>query len=539
MSIKVKMILLLFGMVLIFMVMTLLANTIFMKAYYTSQQEKKLETCFEQVKVLDYSSPDVAQQLWRLEENHNIQILIIYNSKSSNINEIFYCSSHLRDSLFLPEGEEGGKWFVDWLIPPEEGEDSVDIFSTVPGFGTRINPAFASSYLSLYAKAQLPYQGEQQNFFIIINSPLAAIEQGIAISNRFTAIVAAIMMLICVISSLVLGGRVTAPILRVSTTANKIAHMDFSETVEYDSNDELGELADSINGLSKQLRSKILDLSVANEKLHQELLMRERVDNMRKELISNVSHELKTPLAIILGYCEGLQLNINSDEREYYCSVIEDEAIKMSNLANRLLDLAELESGERTPSFCEFDLTELAKDRLNKLEPLLEERSVSTEFDAEESFVCEGDPERMEEVLNNLLTNAKNHTPDGGRIAVSLKRESEYVNCTVYNSGSHIPEESLDRIWDSFYKVDKARTRAYGGSGLGLKIVSSILDLHKSSYGARNTEDGVEFYFTMHIASPAESAIEEVAVEPEYWISDEPSDSDGEFIIIDGEYITE
>lgn len=499
-SIKVKMILLLFGMVLISMVMTLLANTIFMKTYYTSQQEKKLENCFEQIKLLDYSSSDISQQLWKLEENHNIQILIIYNSRATNVNEVFYCSSPLRDSLFLPEGEDGGRWFVDWLIPAEKAEDSVDIFSTVPGFGTRINPAFASSYLSLYAKAQLPFQGEQQNFFIIINTPLVAIEQGISISNRFTAIVAVIMLFCSVVLSLVLGGNITAPILRVSTTANKIAHMDFSEIVEYNSNDELGELADSINGLSKQLRTKILDLSVANEKLHQELLQKERIDNMRKELISNVSHELKTPLAIILGYCEGLQINVNSEEREYYCSVIEDEAIKMSNLANRLLDLAEIESGEWTPVFRKFSLTELARDRLNKLEPLLEERNITTYFESDEDFVCEGEQERMEEVLNNLLTNAKNHTPDNGRIEVVLKRESSYVSCSVYNSGSHIPEESLDRIWDSFYKVDKARTRAYGGSGLGLKIVSSILDMHKSSYGARNTEDGVEFYFTMRLA---------------------------------------
>lgn len=498
-SIKAKMVLLLFGMILIFLIMTLLANTIFIKSFYTSKQEKKLESCFEQVKALDYSSHDIARQLWKIEESQNIQILIIRNSKATNINEVFYCSSSLSDSLFLPEGEEGGRWFVDWLVPTDDEEDSVDIFSTVPSFGTRVNPAFSLSYLSLYAKAQLPYQGEQQNFFIIINAPLAAIEQGIKISNSFTAIVAAIMLVFCVISSLFLGGKITAPLLRMSATANKIAHMDFSETVEYDSNDELGELADSINGLSKQLRTKILDLSVANERLHQELIQRERIDNMRKELISNVSHELKTPLAIILGYCEGLQINVNSDEREYYCSVIEDEAIKMSNLANRLLDLAELESGEWTPDFREFSLSELAKDRLNKLKPLLDERGISTQFECEEDFICVGDPERMEEVLNNLLTNAKNHTPDDGSIKVILKRESTYVSCSVYNSGSHIPEESIERIWDSFYKVDKARTRAYGGSGLGLKIVSSILDMHKSSYGARNTEDGVEFYFSMKI----------------------------------------
>ncbi len=194
-------------------------------------------------------------------------------------------------------------------------------------------------------------------------------------------------------------------------------------------------------------------------------------------------------------------MNVNSDEREYYCSVIEDEAIRMSNLASRLLQLAELESGEMEPELSLFNLRELAYDRLSKLGLLLEERGISHRLDcSEEHIYVKADLERIEEVLNNLLTNARNHTPDGGEISVQLTSENGIVTCRVHNTGSHIPEESLERIWDSFYKVDKARTRSYGGSGLGLKIVSTILTAHNADFGARNTDTGVEFYFTLRQA---------------------------------------
>ena len=217
---------------------------------------------------------------------------------------------------------------------------------------------------------------------------------------------------------------------------------------------------------------------------------------MRRELLSNVSHEFKTPLAIIMGYCEGLQLNINNDEKDYYCSVISDEAVKLNNIAARLLDLAELESGAIL-DISSFSLSELADERMRTMSYMFAEQGISAEFHSDGECLVSGDCGRIEEVINNLLSNALHHTPRGGRISVDVNENSDNVSCTVFNSGSHIPEESLDRIWESFYKVDKARTRKYGGSGIGLKIVSSILSLHGGSYSAANTDDGVYFRFTL------------------------------------------
>ena len=314
-------------------------------------------------------------------------------------------------------------------------------------------------------------------------------------------IIGLILLLLGGAATFVVGSRFAIPIVRASRAADQVAHLNFSERLPITSSDELGQLSGSINNLSDQLRTKIEELSVANQNLRKELMHRKKIDEMRRTFISDVSHELKTPLAIILGYCEGLQMNVNSEEREYYCSVIEDEATRMSNLASRLLKLAELESGEMEPEISVFDLRALAEDRLEKLGLLLEERGITHNFYCiEDSVPVLGDAERIEEVVNNLLTNAKNHTPDGGEITVFISVDNGTVTCRIHNTGSHIPEESLERIWESFYKVDKARTRSYGGSGLGLKIVSSILSAHNSSFGAYNTDIGVEFYFTLEQA---------------------------------------
>ena len=168
----------------------------------------------------------------------------------------------------------------------------------------------------------------------------------------------------------------------------------------------------------------------------------------------------------------------------------------MNALAARLLNVAELEFGTYL-DITDFSLAELAEERLKTMSYIFAEHDITTQFKSSGTSVIQADYGRIEEVINNLLSNAQHHTPDGGHISIEVIGKKSRVICKIYNSGSHIPEESLDRVWESFYKVDKARTRKYGGSGLGLKIVSSILDMHGGSYKAENTEDGVIFSFTV------------------------------------------
>ena len=365
-----------------------------------------------------------------------------------------------------------------------------------PAIGRRRNSKTDTNYLSLFFFFFFIVDGEVTYYYVMLNTSVSAIEDAVTAFNDYALVLGIFAMIFCGMLSMVLCSNFVRPILRINEAAKRIADMDFGEKLEIRSHDELGQLAESINHLSSELETKISQLSVANTQLKRDIEQKEKIDLMRRELLSNVSHEFKTPLAIIMGYAEGLQLNINNDEKDYYCSVINDEAVKLNNLAARLLDLAELETGA-IMDVSEFSLSELAEERLKTMSYMFAEHGITTEFGTEGNCLLSADAGRIEEVVNNLLANALHHTPDGGRIAVHVSGEDEKVSFSVFNSGSHIPDDSLQRIWESFYKVDKARTRKYGGSGLGLTIVSSIVNLHGGSYSAENTADGVLFRFTL------------------------------------------
>jgi len=484
-SIRLKMIFMIFSIILSFVMFNVVLNSTLFKLYYSKMKEQALVDSLQIVANYDYRANDLFERLVALEESLNVRILIFDEHRNT-----VFCSSNDREMLY--------SFLRNWNYERQVSEPwgSYTITSSHrPGYGG----SSATSYLTVYAMVTKGID----SYFVFVNTPVAAIEDGAQVANSFTLIVGSILLLLGGAATFVLGSRFTSPIVRASHAAEQVAHLNFEERLPITSNDELGLLSGSINNLSDQLRTKIDELSVANEQLRQELVHRQKIDDMRRNFISDISHELKTPLAIILGYCEGLQMNVNSDEREFYCSVIEDEAMRMSNLATRLLKLAELESGEAEPEKSVFDLRKLAYDRMTKLGLLLEERGVAYHMECEDAAVyVHADSERIEEVINNLLTNAKNHTPDGGEISLSLSVDNGTVTCRIHNTGSHIPEESLERIWDSFYKVDKARTRSYGGSGLGLKIVSSILSAHNSAFGAHNTDTGVEFFFTLDEGIP-------------------------------------
>lgn len=249
----------------------------------------------------------------------------------------------------------------------------------------------------------------------------------------------------------------------------------------------------------------------ANQKLQRDIEEKIQIDEMRKEFIANVSHELKTPIALIQGYAEGLTEGMCEDEesRNYYCEVIMDEAGKMNKMVKQLLTLTALEFGKDTPMMDTFDIAELIDDLVNSSRILTEQKDARVLVETDHPQYVVGDEFKIEEVVTNYLTNAMNHL-DGERI-IRIRTErlaghtdechtghpGGQVIVRVFNTGSRIPEEDLPNLWTKFFKVDKARTRAYGGSGIGLSIVKAIMDAHHQSCGVVNREDGVEFWFTL------------------------------------------
>ena len=220
---------------------------------------------------------------------------------------------------------------------------------------------------------------------------------------------------------------------------------------------------------------------------------------MRKEFLSNVSHELKTPLALIQGYAEGLKECINDDaeSRDFYCDVIMDESEKMNHMVKQLLTLNQLECGNDTVEMTRFDITELIDGVIQSASIMAAQKQVNIEFYREGPVYVWGDEFKVEEVITNFLTNAMNHAAGEKKITIRFQKHDHLVRTSVFNTGDPIPEEDLDKIWVKFYKVDKARTREYGGSGIGLSIVKAIMDSFHQKCGAVNHPDGVEFWMEL------------------------------------------
>ncbi len=334
---------------------------------------------------------------------------------------------------------------------------------------------------------------------VFMRSNFFSIQESAGVANRFLAYTGLVVTAIGIFLAYFIGRGFTRPIQQLSGIAKEISRLNFDVRYETGRQDEIGELGRSINLLSEQLETKISELKSANNELKGDIEKKERIDEMRKEFLSNVSHELKTPIALIQGYAEGLKDNISEDQesREFYCDVIIDEAAKMNHMVKKLLTLNQIEFGNGQVEFERFDITALLRSVLNATNIMFRQKEVTLDFPEYDPVYVWGDEYRIEEVITNYISNALNHVEQAGRISVRLKLLEGRVRVSVFNTGQPIPEEDIDLIWEKFYKVDKARTREYGGNGIGLSIVKAIMNSINQACGVKNWENGVEFWFEL------------------------------------------
>lgn len=333
---------------------------------------------------------------------------------------------------------------------------------------------------------------------LIIQSSVSSISDSAKIAQDFYIYIGIISLIIGTIVAYLLSRAISTPIIRLNNVATEMSKLNFKHKYIVKSNDEIGDLGTTLNYLSEQLDNTITSLNKANKKLKADIEKEKELDNMRKEFISTVSHELKTPIALVSGYAEGLKDNIvdNKEDREFYCEVIMEESNKMKNLVDDLLDISQMESGQFTLNKRLFDLSWLVNKVVDKYRPIFRERDINIKDEiVGNTFDVYGDPERIEQVLINFVNNSINHVDDKKIIQIKVQEFVDKVAVTIFNTGELIPEEEIYKIWDSFYRIDKSRSRKYGGTGLGLSIVSNILKLHNSIFGVNNLEDGVEFWF--------------------------------------------
>ena len=336
---------------------------------------------------------------------------------------------------------------------------------------------------------------------VLMRTAVESIRESAAISNRFLLFVGAAAIVASILVAFFTTRHITKPLQQLTDISKRMVDLDFNAKYESDQSNsyEVEELGNHINRLSENLERTISELKTANVELQDDIEKKIQIDEMRKEFLSNVSHELKTPLALIQGYAEGLQECINDDaeSREFYCDVIIDEADKMNRMVKKLLTLNQLEFGNDQVIMERFDMTELIRGVANSTRILMEQKGIRLEMENSEEAWVWGDEFKVEEVITNYMSNAINHADGEKLIRVFYTRSEDKLRVSVFNTGQPIPEEDIEKIWVKFYKVDKARTREYGGSGIGLSIVKAIMDSFHQRCGVINHEDGVEFWMEL------------------------------------------
>lgn len=476
-------------------------NSFFLEGFYTRQKLKILERAYGLINQLVVEKADNGESL-----TEDLQSLYSADGEQTELSRLLRLMSEkyntniaIVDSMnddAMPSARDA-RFLADRVHQYILGRNN-------PGTEVLVNQDNYKIQKS-YDRHSQAYYLESWGFFednrtiFIMSMPIASIHDSVAVSNKFLAYVG--------LAALVAGSalmyfttkKVTSPIMSLASLSARMSELDFEARYEGRSEDEIGVLGRSMNTLSEKLKETIGELKTANNELQRDIEEKIRIDETRKDFIANVSHELKTPIALIQGYAEGLTEGMaeDPDSRDYYCEVIMDEANKMNKMVKQLLNLTALEFGNDLPVMEQFDITALIRGILSSAGILLQQKEATLVFDQETPVLVWADEFKIEEVITNYLNNALNHLGGERRIEIRLENLGQEVKVSVFNTGSPIPDEELDKLWTKFYKVDKAHTRSYGGSGIGLSIVKAIMDSHNKECGVENGSDGVSFWFTV------------------------------------------
>ncbi len=318
-------------------------------------------------------------------------------------------------------------------------------------------------------------------------------------------IMIAITLVFGVLLAFLFSNYIVQPIKHIDEAAQAITNQDFSHTIELPRiKDEIYRVADNINTMSEQLKLDMDTLREYNQQLEQDIEEKIRIDQMRRQFLSNVSHELKTPLAILSSYAEMLMTEGDRIDRNEYLSVIVDEAREMSSMVGNLLNVSRLEHATEYLETVPTNISDIVGSLADSRQVLFEQEGLDYTTDIEEGLYANADEIYVSQAFDNFLSNALKYATPKGHVNVTLKSDDEHITYTVYNDSEPIPENELTSIWESFYKMDKSRTQDGNMSvGLGLYIVKTIIDAHNGEYFAKNVDGGVEFTIVLRkIPSP-------------------------------------
>ena len=439
------------GLLLLSMVVITLINGLFLEHYYISRKTEVLKEAVEKLENLEVetdsdgnSSAEVSDEMFKdCSENNLTWVMVTADGQT-------ICSVGSNEDLLQAR-------LVGYVYDLDQKKNKEKVLQKNDNYVIQqVSDRFARmEYVESW--------GELGNgCYFLIRTPLESIRESVAISNSFYFYVGLGIIALSGLVVWVITKRITKPISELTQLSTKMSELDFDAKYHSQAGNEIDELGENFNRMSEQLEKTISELKSANNQLLKDIENKEKIDQMRQEFLNNVSHELKTPIALVQGYAEGLKENIS------------DEV-----------------SMER------FDIVSLIRGVLQSMDIMIQQKEAKVSFEASEPVYVWADEFKIEEVVTNYTSNALNHLNGEKEIEIRVIPEDDRVRVTVFNTGTPIPEEDVPKLWNKFYKVDKARTREYGGSGIGLSIVKAIMEGLHQQYGVQNYDNGVEFWFTL------------------------------------------
>lgn len=466
-----------------FVLLLTLCNTAFLEGYYEYSHRQDLISVSDDIKNSDLNNPSqMVDTISKIEDEYGFEVEIyskdgktIFSSLGGQMMEYFF---------------EGS----DRLNMHHRPLTSIKVYSLDDG-------SVLERAIDKFTKNEyLVYRFSLKNSTTAeVRTQMSQIKNSAAIANTFITIIAVLFLIISLFWVFWFSRSISKPISDMNRITRNMASLDFTEKLNPNSGDEIGQLAVSINDLSVRLNDTMSNLNATNAKLKNEIELEHQLDVMRKGFVANVSHELKTPISIIQGYAEGIKANINADSKEKYVDTIIDESHRMNKLVLSLLNLSKYEAGQVAINAVKFNLLPIIN---SMCERIFAGNKLTYTVNVNEDIWVFADPDQIEQVLKSYLENAKSHVNKDGKIEITATLQGGSYCISVYNSGSHIAEEIMPQIWQSFYRGDPSHNRESGRFGLGLSIAAAIVKGHGQSCGVYNTDDGVCFWFTIKAADP-------------------------------------
>ena len=458
-----------------FIIILCLSNVTLLVNFFAAEEKKSLAEQLDRVSKLSLdSSKEIVETLSEINETYNFDVEI-YNSRGS----VLYTTHGGQMMDFFQQDNDRFNMSHEDMIPIETEDLGNGItFQTVVRRFDRSQLLLCKKEISdgIFAEVRI-----QQQF----------ISNSAAIANKFIVIVSVICLFMSLIWVFIFAKKFSRPISQMNEITKDIAHLNFQRRIKASGNDEIGQLSVSINELSDSLCRALEDLKKKNKQLEYDIQAERRLDAMRKAFIANVSHELKTPIAIINGYAEGLKLDVKPESRNEYCDTIIDESNRMNKLVLSILELSKYESGQIPVNKQPVDISAMAQSVMKRI---FSQKEIHWENNIPKNTLILADTMQIEQVLRALLENACAHTPADGRVWIESTGD-RMIRISIFNTGSHIDDEQMPRIWESFYRGDTSHKRDSSHFGLGLSIVSAIIKMHGYRCGVYNTDEGVCFWF--------------------------------------------